>query len=110
MSDRLYPLTDIMKYLRSQDTIEDVIKKFGEGTWEKGYVTQNVYVRDSKGEYRSRERRMNTWRGILQRGVLRFLSVSFGGERTPGEGRGLQIQDSKGQPPFRIRPIEEART
>lgn len=54
----------------------DVIKfivdtKFGEGTWEKGYVTQNVYVRDSKGEYRSRERRMNTWRG--------YFSAAFSG-------------------------------
>ena len=45
--------------------------KFGEGTWEKGYVTQNVYVRDSKGEYRSRERRMNTWRG--------YFSAAFSG-------------------------------
>ena len=30
MSDKLYPLTDIMKYLRSQDTIDDAIANLNE--------------------------------------------------------------------------------
>lgn len=30
MSDKLYPLTDIMKFLRSQDTIEDAIENLNE--------------------------------------------------------------------------------